>query len=171
MILKGFKEKSNKKLIQKHLNDRVLQQHIKPMQTVGIIFSVDEIQDCNSLRTLLKRFKSLTSVTGIAFTNEKKIAQNSFSPCFNNKAFNWKGVPVDTELNTFIDTPFDVLINYYKTESSYVASIAAASKAKFKVGLDSAYDVVNDLIIAQGTNDDKAFVSELEKYLTILNKL
>ncbi|RSK38291.1 DUF6913 domain-containing protein [Mangrovimonas spongiae] len=172
MILKGFKEKSIKKqlnLILKSPNNSFEESPIKKM---GIIFNADESIDFEGL-------KSLNNVVGvkpnklkvIAFTPKNKEVTYSWDTCFNPKDFSWNGKVINTELQTFIDTNFDILISFYTQDILELRYITAASKAKFKVGVYQQDERLNDLIIKTNLNQLESFKTELHKYLKVLNKI
>ena len=75
------------------------------------------------------------------------------------------------EVNDFIETPFDLLINYYDVNKSALLLLSTKSKAKFKVGFDTVDKRVNHFIIKTLVEDFNEFVLELFKYLKILNKI
>ena len=52
MILKGFKEKSNKKYLNKLLSERQVNVEGNKLISLGIIFNSDEIHDFESFRKL-----------------------------------------------------------------------------------------------------------------------
>jgi len=89
---------------------------------------------------------------------------------YNPKDFGWKDNVKNQELQQFIDTDFDLLINYYTKENIGLKLITASSKAKMKVGILQTDERFNDLIIKTDIKDIKTFTSELIKYLKILNK-
>ena len=64
---------------------------------------------------------------------------------------------------------YDVLINFYIKDIPQLNLVAAASNAKFKVGFSDVDNRINDLVIGAGPNNIDLFISELNKYLKILN--
>jgi len=157
MILKGFKEKSNKKYIEKKLK--------------GVIFSKDEKDDFDRFKVLASDLEIKTNrITIIAFTEDEKSESGMWDSVYNPKDFGWKDNVKNQELQQFIDTDFDLLINYYTKENIGLKLITASSKAKMKVGILQTDERFNDLIIKTDIKDIKTFTSELIKYLKILNK-
>ncbi|WP_338730874.1 DUF6913 domain-containing protein [Mangrovimonas cancribranchiae] len=172
MILKGFKEKSIKKQLNLILKSPNTSFKETPIENMGIIFNADETIDFEGL-------KSLSNVIGvkpnklkvIAFTPQKKDMTYSWDTCFNPKDFSWNGKVINSELQTFIDTDFDILISFYKQDILELRYITAASKAKFKVGVYLQDERLNDLIIKTNLNQLESFKTELYKYLKVLNKI
>ena len=75
------------------------------------------------------------------------------------------------EVKEFIETPFDLLINYYDVAKSALLLMSLKSKAKFKVGFDTVDKRVNHFIIKSLVENYNEIVLELFKYLKILNKI
>ena len=71
---------------------------------------------------------------------------------------------------SFIEQPFDLLVNYYDIESLILLWVSGHSKAKFKVGFSSIQTHVNNFSIALTTDKYKEFVAELFRYLELFKK-
>ena len=95
----------------------------------------------------------------------------SWDNCYNPKDFGWKGTIKNPELDTFLNTKFDVLISYYEKEILELKLITVLSKAELKVGILQTDERINDLIIKTKLKEFEVFKEELFKYLTILNKI
>lgn len=172
MILKGFKEKSNKKYIDTTLKKRIVVGDTNKVKKVGVLVSIEESIDYNMFRTLSEDLGiEENKVEVIAFTSEKKTEDCLFKPTYNSKDLGWKGVMKHPELKTFVNAEFDVLISYYKQGITGLKLITTASKAKLKVGILTEDERLNDLIIKTELMDFEGFRSELIKYLDILNKI
>lgn len=172
MILKGFKEKSNKKYIDTTLKKRIVVGDTNKVKKVGVLVSIEEPIDYNMFRTLSEDLGiEENKVEVIAFTSEKKTENCLFKPTYNSKDLGWKGGMRHQELQAFVNTEFDVLISYYKQGITGLKLITTASKAKFKVGVLTEDERFNDLIIKTELMDFEGFRSELIKYLDILNKI
>jgi hypothetical protein len=70
-----------------------------------------------------------------------------------------------------METPFDLLINYYDVEKSALLVVTNLSKAKFKVGFAAVNKKLNHFMINTEGGNYAIFTEELFKYLKILNKL
>jgi len=173
MILKGFKEKSNKKYINKVLSERVIVTSKNKVQHVGILVNNNESVDYkwfNTVKNVLNKGDNVIEI--IAFTNDKKKDEsNEYIATYDLNDLGWNGTIKNANLKTFVDTNFDLLISYYTENSIQLKLLTTASKSKFKVGILQDDERINDLIIKTDLNDFKTFKIELEKYLKILNKL
>lgn len=172
MILKAFKANSNQKYINKLLNARQVAVSNLKMNSVGVILNMNEFSDFDAFRNYCKDLGVLPAKTKIiAFIDDAKDANPLWDTYFNPKDFGWKGKINNVDLQSFIDTEFDVLISYYKKESLELKLITAASKANFKVGLIQDDKRMFDLMINVKTKNFEVFKKELKKYLTVLNKI
>lgn len=94
----------------------------------------------------------------------------------NEPYFSLKNISISGEIDKkgvidFLETPFDLLINYYDVNKYALLLLSSKSKAKFKVGFDTVDKRINHFIIKTLVEDYNEFVLELFKYLKILNKI
>ena len=172
MILKAFREKSNKKYINELLNSRKAVFTNEKVKTIGVLLNLSEYDDFESFRTYFKSLE-LTSPKSkvIAFVVDEKKVENHWDLHFTPKDFGWKGKVNNIDLQTFIDMQFDVLISYYKSNIMELNLVTTLSKANFKVGISNTDKRMYDLIIDVAVNEFDVFKDELKKYLTVLNKI
>ena len=172
MILKGFKEKSNKKHLNKLLSERQVNVTDKKIESLGVILNIDEIDDFELFRKLADSLKIRDNkLKIIAFSENDKDTPTTWDVCFNPKDFGWKGAIKNIELQTFLEREFDALISYYTKDVLELKMMTARSKAQFKIGIVQSDERLNDLIIKTGLKEFNVFKEETIKYLTILNKI
>src|SRR5690606_6233587 len=117
MILKGLKEKSIKKNLNVILNNRENHFNNSKIESLGIILNADETNDFESIKTIAQALNLLPNkLKIIAFTESKKEVTYSWNDCFNPKDFTWNGKINNIELQSFLDTKFDLLISYYSKD-------------------------------------------------------
>lgn len=172
MILKGFKEKSIKKYMNKLLSERYINVSDNKVESIGVIFNLDEIGDFEQFESLATHLKlQPNKLKIIAFSSEKKEKLQSCGVCFDSNDFGWNGGVKKAELQAFLDTKFDVLISYYQADVTQLKLITVASKSEFKIGLLRTDQRINDLIIKTNLTEFNVFKDEVFKYLTVLNKI
>ncbi|GAA4302794.1 DUF6913 domain-containing protein [Aestuariibaculum suncheonense] len=172
MILKGFKEKSNKKYLNKLLNERQGRVDDSKIESLGIIFNYDEAENFEQFRILADKLNVRPDrLKIIAFSQREIELQSTWDVCYNFKDFGWKGSVNNSELQAFIKTEFDALVSFYSKDVLELKLMTALSKAKFKIGVLQNDERLNDLIIKTKMNEFDVFKNELFKYLTILNKI
>ncbi|WP_147677978.1 DUF6913 domain-containing protein [Algibacter pacificus] len=172
MILKGFKEKSNKKHLNKLLAERELKANNGNVERLGIVFYADGIIDLEWFKILANTLKvKPNELKIITFSRLEKELLNPENDCYNPKDFGWNGRIKNLDLQAFLDVEFDVLISYYDTDILELKLITAKSKAKFKIGILQNDERLNDLIIKTNLKAFDLFKTETFKYLKILNKI
>lgn len=172
MILKGFREKSIKKCLNKLLSERHVNVNNDAVISLGVILNIDEIDDYEKFRALADYIKVRSNkLKIIAFSEIKKEDLNTWDDCYNPKDFGWKGAVKNIELQSFLDTKFDVLISYYEKEVLELKLMTTLSKGKFKIGILQDDERLNDLIIKTKLTQFDLFKDEVFKYLSILNKI
>lgn len=172
MILKGFREKSIKKYLNKLLQERQVTITDSKVTSLGVIFNIDEFNDFEFFRILADYINIRSDkLKIIAFSESKKDDLNSWDLCFNPKDFGWNGIIKNQEMQAFLDTKFDALISYYEKDVLEIKLMTAFSKAKFKIGVLQTDERLNDLILKTNIKQHEVFKEEVLKYLTILNKI
>jgi len=172
MILKGFKEKSNKKHLNRLLSIREVSVSDNKVESLGVILNIDEVDDFELFRTLADCINVRPNrLKIIAYSANKNEDLSIWDECFSPKDFGWKGNIKNVELQSFLNTKFDALISYYTKEDLELKLLTAKSKAQFKIGILQTDTRLNDLIIKTKLKEFNVFKAELHKYLTILNKI
>ncbi|MFB9057890.1 DUF6913 domain-containing protein [Mariniflexile ostreae] len=172
MILKAFKEKSNKKHLNKMLSKRNVYVGDSKIQSLGVILSADEYVDFESFAALANGLNiHQNQLKIIAYSAKNNAEFSAWKLYCEPKDFGWSGTIKNVELKTFLDTGFDALISYYTHEDLQLKLMTALSKAKFKIGIMQTDIRLNDLIIKTNVEAFEIFKDELLKYLMILNKI
>ncbi len=169
MFLGGLRTKSILRKIKELVRKRMYKQSKNGISSLGIInSSAIKITDyeVDEMAKLLGVSKDRVQLLSF----EKKLAKEDQGDqtLFTEKNIGWNGAIKSAYLKDFTMQPFDVLISYYKDETSAPYLITAASKAHFKVGIDNGIVGLNDLIVYKERMDFKTFQQELKKYLSIL---
>lgn len=172
MILKGFKEKSIKKYINKLLSQAHENASDNKIVSIGVILNIDEIDN-------FEWFKELASFLNvhhnklkiIAFSIQKNDSLRSWEDCYHPIDIGWRGTIKNGGLESFLDTKFDALISYYEADVTELKLLTTLSKAQFKIGILESDERINDLIIHTKLKDFNIFKKEIFKYLTVLNKI
>ncbi len=171
MILKGLKRNALKKNVESHI-----EKHESKAK---------QVTEINSLAVLIDASKSVNILSVVKLANalgvksdrlkimgykedQKEIADDQDAAYYNDKSFGVGGTIKGSSLNDFISKEYDVLINFYAESRLELDYIAAASRAKFKVGFSTIDHRINDLIIGTPSEDINLFIAELKKYLKIL---
>ncbi|WP_418638986.1 DUF6913 domain-containing protein [Winogradskyella sp.] len=172
MILKAFKEKSNRKYVNKLLTERKPTVNNNKIKTIAVLLNASEFHEFEVFRVYFKEL-GLTSPKHkiVAFTMDDKLEYNQWNAHFSPKDFGWKGKIKNIDLEDFINEPFDMLLCFYKNPVLQLNLITAASKANLKVGISNEDERLYDLIIDVELKDINIFKQELKKYLNIFKKI
>ena len=168
-IIKNFFLKKNvtKRLLKQ--KNQLAQQKIA---TVGLL--VDETYFSNTealVDQLISKGIEKDNITVLIYKDKIKSKELIASPFLSLKNISFAGEIDKTEVLNFLDTPFDLLINYYDVNKYALLLLSIKSKANFKVGFDTVDKRVNHFIIKTLVDEYEMFTLELFKYLKILNKI
>lgn len=168
-IIKGF---FLKKIISSKLSSANVEVSVSKINTVGIIVDESYFTSIDLLKEEIQRYGVDENNIEILLYKKKLPNKNTKSELF----FTRSNVKINgdfnkKEVNEFLEKPFDLLINYYEVDRSSLLLATKASKATFKVGFSSVDKRLNHFMINYSVSNYKEFISELFKYLKILNKL
>ena len=168
-IIKNFFLKKNvtKRLLKQ--KNQLAQQKIA---TVGLL--VDETYFSNTaalVDQLISKGIEKDNITVLIYKDKIKSKELITSPFLSLKNISFAGEIDKPEVVDFLETSFDILINYYDVNKNALLLLTIKSKANFKVGFDSVDKRVNHFIIKTLVDEYEMFTLELFKYLKILNKI
>jgi len=140
---------------------------IKNAGMIGILFEGTEMNDCKVVVDYAKSLKKEgKNVKLLAYLDSKQELDNFEFPHFEKKDLDWALRPRCEAVKSFLQQPFDILINLPKHENIPLEYIAALSNAKFRVGPltdnTSCYEL---MIEATGAKDLKAFLNQVTFFL------
>lgn len=173
-MFKGLKNKSINKAVESHLQQR--ESYTKAIKLNKMAVLIDARYDIDILSVM-----KLSSRLGVKPKNVKIIGlkhvkskshlegEAESASYFDESQIAYSGSFKSNTLKDFTNEQYDVLINFYKSDIPNLNLIAAASKAKFKVGFADVDNRINDLVIGTAPDNIDLFISELKKYLKILN--
>lgn len=160
-----------KKRFNKLLKEKEQQREIchEEVYTIGVIAS-GEIYKWMKIEDEVERVLGLGNIRIYNYRpySSKDVPSYKF---FTEKDFNWKGKVKNKYFKDFIETPHDLLIGYFNKNNLYLENAVLRSNAKFKVGFANVNQQLYDMEIAEQPTRIESFLSELKKYLIIMNKL
>ncbi|MEL1242907.1 hypothetical protein AAEO56_01425 [Flavobacterium sp. DGU11] len=172
MFLKFIKDFGLKKIIKKKLSGYKPVSSPDRVMTVGILVDESYFLDKELLISELVSFGiARNAIKTLSF--KERVRPKEIVDCchYTRKDISVTGNFEKTDVAEFIDTPFDMLISYYDLEKPPLVLATLKSKAKFKVGFSSVDNRLNHFMISSQAEKYTEFVSELFKYLKILNKI
>ena len=133
MFVKFFKDRSNKKFINKALENRSPSVNSNKIQTVGIILNIGEFKDYDKLRDIFKNYGiNENKIKFIAFLSENDTKLNHWDSYFESKDFGWNGLINNLDLQEFIEMEFDALEYFSELYSSVPRLNLTETSSEFK---------------------------------------
>jgi hypothetical protein len=142
------------------------------IKTVGILFDESYFTEKEALvQELIAVGIPPENIRILVFKNAIKKNETFEYPTFSHKDLSWTATFENSEVKEFMGQRFDLLISYYDIPKSPLLVVTGQSKALFKVGFASIDKKLNHFMINTTAENYSVFLSELIKYLKILNKL
>jgi len=172
MFLKTIKDFFLKKIIKKRLSNYKLTVTTEKIQTIGLLLdeSYFSAQD-NLIKELMAQGIPETNISVLIYKDRIKKKELFEHPFFSRKDIVLGGEPVKKEILDFCEKPFDMLIGYYDVEKAPLVWVTLHSNAKFKAGFATIDKRLHHFMIGTVAEKYQEFVSELFRYLKILNKI
>ena len=171
MFLKFIKNFGLKKIIKKSLAKYQPGTMPDAVTTIGVLTGEHYFKHRDAIvKELVRQGIAEKNIEVLSFrehTNSKEVVKG----CFTRADISLSGKFKKEETTAFVDRQFDMLISYYEEEKLPLVAMTLKSKAKFKVGFSTVDSRLNDFTITIAPQKHEVFVSELFKYLKILNKI
>lgn len=172
MFLDKIKDFWTKKIVKKSLSNVKHNESVSSIKKIGIIIDESYFNEKDLLiNQLISNGISEENIEILAFRNRVKKNETFDYTVFSYKDLSWSATIEKSEITNFINTNFDLLINYYDVEKAPLLLVTSLSKANFKVGFANVDKRLNHFMIDTQAENYKVFIEELFKYLKILNKL
>jgi uncharacterized protein DUF6913 len=172
MFLKLIKDFLIKKTVKKSLMNYKPVVIEDKIQTVGLL--IDEsyfTKESELVSEIISKGIHKDAITTLIYKDKIKKKETFTSPFFSRENISLGVEFQKQEVKDFIEQPFDMLISYYDIEKPPLLLVTLQSKARFKVGFSTIDKRLNTFMIKTVAEKHEEFVSELFKYLKILNKL
>ena len=172
MFLNYLKDFIVKKTLKKSFQNLKNSESATTIKKIGILVDASVFKEIESLIQQLELSGiPPENITVIVYEDTFTKADTKKQIVFGAKHLKWNSKIASPEVNDFISKKFDLLISYYDIEKAILLKVTHSSKALFKVGFSSIDKRLNHFMIQTEASDFKLFVSELFKYLKILNKI
>jgi len=161
-----------KRKIYKKLDEFSLQHTDSKISSIGLL--VDEtyfLHTAELIQEICNFGIKKSQIDVVCFLDKKKKGSADNKLYFTYKDIAWSGTVKNEEVLNFTAKSFDLLISYYDIEKAPLLSVSFLSKAKFKIGFQTINKKVNHLVVNEFAENYKTFISEVFKYLKIINKI
>ncbi len=179
-MFKSFKYKHGTKKLQKEfLNSKRITKvvNLSEAQSIGIVYNAAVLENFEIIKSFVNELKAkIPKILALGYVDQKELGENHIKPegfsFFCQKDTNWYHKPVEQSVIDFINTPFDILIDFDLNNMLPVKFVVAASKSAFKVGhfektQYNYYDLTFNLDEAQ-KNSLSYFIEQLKIYLNMI---
>ncbi|KGO90760.1 DUF6913 domain-containing protein [Flavobacterium suncheonense] len=172
MFLRFIKDFFIKKTVKKSLLAYSLESTGKKIETVGLL--IDETyfsKEKELIEEITANGISAGNIKVLIYKDRIKKKDLFEHPSFSRKDISFTGEFQKEEIKQFTRETFDMLISYYDIEKPQLLIVTLQSKARFKVGFSSTDKRLNNFTITTVAEKHQEFVTELFRYLKILNKI
>jgi hypothetical protein len=172
MFYRTIKRFFLKKYIKKRLSQGLTDVNQDSIKTIGVL--VDETVFFETEK-LIQEFKKYSAgqfkINLLVYRKKPKKNEkvNHAYYTFSNVSFS--GEIRKTEVDNFVNFPFDMLVSYYYFSNSDLELVTLKSKAKFKVGFENINNQLNHFFIKTQVEKYVEFTEVLFNYLKILKKI
>ncbi|WP_224482623.1 DUF6913 domain-containing protein [Robertkochia aurantiaca] len=175
MIFNSLREKSIKKIIDRHLGERetLVKQGKEGIRSLAVIINYDELVDYRPLMNLAAALGvNNEEVYILGYVDKVHRGVNYMIPVFSRGDIGQRGKLKSFVLNDFLQREYDLQINYFTDQAAVeMLLVAALCKADFKAGISGEVEELNDLVLHLPEGDFSGFQNELIRYLKILKKI
>jgi hypothetical protein len=172
MVLNYIKNYFLLKLVKNNLHNVKSNTSSLSIQTMGLLIDESYFFEKEALvNELISNGIAEKNISILVYKDKRKKTEDNAMPAFGLKHLNWNAHFTNSEINSFIDEKFDILVSYYDVEKAFLLKVTQRSKAKFKVGFSSVDKRLNHLMINTNAENHTVFVHELFRYLKILKKI
>ena len=139
-------------------------------QSLVVVFDANKCTDvelfkkwCTSLQIPLKNLCLL------GYTDSVKKHTLEGATLFDDRAIKWYGGLEEGPFSELLSAAYDLQINYYEQPSKITTYVSRKLDANFKVGHPDHKENTYDLAVNVPLTKQELFISEIAKYLKILN--
>ena len=138
------------------------------LKKVGVVWRPEEKE---AFKYLHDQFSHTKIIIRNLCIYDGKVPPSNDSSIITQKDLNWLGLPVSVNVEDFIKTEFDLLLNVSLQQNLVLHYITALSRARFKIGWSPEERNYFDLNINIGAKQDALYLAKQQIfYLAQLNK-
>ena len=168
-----LKERKGTKQLEKHLRlvkRNVVFHNIKNTKTLGILYKYESKHSADFISKLFQEFATFgIKCEAIGYYDSKSLPLE-YAPKMSHIVIcqadlMWSGLPKAEEVEKFIGTEFDIVLDLSRSEQLVFRYIASLSRAQFKIGSVRYEKDPYDLIFLENSNSDQSFVDQVFQFL------
>lgn len=139
-------------------------------KSLVIIFDADQFKDLTVFKEWCEKIKiPFKNLTLLAYTKDVKKKKMEGVNLFDNHSLKWTGGLKNPSLSVLLENKYDLQINYYDQSSEIIKYLTMKLNSNLKVGYVGHEETTYDLAVNVPLIKQELFISEIDKYLKILN--
>lgn len=143
------------------------------VRNVGFIVDNDKLEDFDEIKQLRNELAEIFNIKqddvwGVEWIEKVKHTEDH-DDWFTVADFNWRGRLNYNNLNKFVNSDFDLLINLQNSSNLFLSNVNLLSKARLKAGLKCAEIQGLDFELAGNSQNKSLLFDELKKYILRFN--
>ncbi|SFU73382.1 hypothetical protein SAMN05216480_11731 [Pustulibacterium marinum] len=171
MILDSFREKFIDKILNKKLNQPNNRFSYNKIQRIGCLVDLESLENIEALKNTVSILGlPKAEVRWLGYTKEPSTNEIDAIKTYSKKDINAFGKIKSDHVQEFINTEFDVLINYFSKDKFPLLVVSGSSNALMKAGFPEVDQRCNDIIINCEPKKTDVFLKELKTYLQVITK-
>lgn len=164
-----FKKRALKKYLSIHRVER--ERQIVPLckaQSIGMICEITDEDSYKHIFALFTKLKEIAKVQMIGYVDEKEVPfyclEQLAADYFSNKCLNWYGRPEMVQIEDFVVSDFDILIDFSHRALPPLQYILTLTHAKFITGSNLEHKDTYDLLMEIEEDDDFKLLENIGIY-------
>lgn len=139
-------------------------------KTLVIVFDVNQVSDIKLFKKWAQTLHiPVENLTLLGFTKDAKNDSVEGAVLFDKNLVKWSGGISSVDFKKILSASYDLQINYFETPSIMTRYVSLKLNSGFKVGYPSHEECSYDLAVNVPLTNQELFISEIAKYLKILN--
>lgn len=158
--------------LKKHLSEHKVTRDRKVVslrnaKNIGIVVEITDEDSYKEIFAVFSKLQTISKVQMVGYIDEKMVPfyclDQLAADYFCKKDLNWYGKPEMVQVSDFINTDYDILIDFTRRDLAPIQYMLILSKAQFIVGGNKENQEFYDLII-EGTDSHKKLLENIYVY-------
>lgn len=158
--------------LKKHLSEHKVTRDRKVVslrnaKNIGIVAEITDEDSYKEIFAVFSKLQTISKVQMVGYIDEKMVPfyclDQLAADYFCKKDLNWYGKPEMVQVSDFINTDYDILIDFTRRDLAPIQYMLTLSKAQFIVGGNKENQEFYDLII-EGTDSHKKLLENIYVY-------
>ncbi len=174
-MLKALKQKYGKHQLSKLLKRRrhtAIAVNFENVKRLGVIYPADEEKQFGKVKSLMEALPEHINFSTLGYADAKSLSdfhiQTAEFRFFCHEDLNWYYKPVSSTVRTFVEVPFDVLIDLSKENRLPIQFVLAETHARLIAGRFQDNTLCDFMINPTENQSDEYLFEQLIRYLKMI---